>query len=145
MNFVTRSSSSSLSATSPSRPARVIKQTRLGLLAHKIDHLREDRFRRMEKLGVVPGDTLIPVSVWFPFSAVGGGAKNIALARQDKIGMDRKVEISQARFEEIDGTAGIDRPDHAVLLQLLDIFHATAIEHGVEAVRDKRPVEVGAE
>jgi hypothetical protein len=30
-------------------------------------------------------------------------------------------------------------------LQLLDIFHAAAIEHGIAAVRDKGAVEVGAE
>ena len=71
MNFVTRSSSSSLSATSPSRPARVIEQARLGLLVHKIDHFREDRFGRMKKLGVIARDPLIPVSVRLPFSAVG--------------------------------------------------------------------------
>ena len=59
--------------------------------------------------------------------------------------MDRELEIGQARFEQIDGPAGVDRPDDAVLLQLLDVFHAAAIEHGIAAVRDKRAVEVGAE
>ena len=59
--------------------------------------------------------------------------------------MDRELEIGQARFEQIDGPAGIDRPDDAVLLQLLDVFHAAAIEHGIAAVRDQRAVEIGAE
>jgi hypothetical protein len=59
--------------------------------------------------------------------------------------MNRKIEISQARFEEIDGTAGVDGPDHAPLLHLLDLFHAAAIENGVEAMRDQRPIEVSAE
>ena len=58
--------------------------------------------------------------------------------------MDRKLEIAQARFEEIDGSAGINRPDDAIILQLLHIFHAVMIEHGISAVRDKGAVEVGA-
>ena len=123
----------------------VIEQARFGLLVHKIDDLRQDRLGRMKKLGVIARDPLVPVSVRLPFSAVGGGPKDVALARQDEIGMDRELEIGQARFEQIDGPAGIDRPDDAVLLQLLDVFHAAAIEHRIAAVRDEGAVEIGAE
>ena len=59
--------------------------------------------------------------------------------------MDRELEIRQARLEQIDGAAGVDRPNDAVRLQLLDVFHAIAIEHGIVAVRDQSAVEIGAE
>ena len=59
--------------------------------------------------------------------------------------MDRELEIGQARFEQIDGPSGINRPDNAIVLQLFDMFHAATIEHGISTVRDKGAVEVGAE
>src|SRR5947207_755534 len=96
----------------------VIEQTRLRFLIHKIDDLRENGLRRVKKLGVLARDALIPITEWFPFSIVGRGAKDVALARENEIGMDRELEIRQARFEQFDGTAGVDRPEDAGLLQL---------------------------
>src|SRR5205823_6662803 len=98
-----------------------------------------------KKLGVLTRDPLVPVTKRFPFPAVGRGPKDVALACKDEIGMNRELKIRQARFEQFDGPAGVDRPNDAVLLKLFDIFHAAAIEHGIAAVRDECAVEVGAE
>ena len=59
--------------------------------------------------------------------------------------MDRKLEIHEARLEQVDGASGVDRPEDAVRLQLLDVFHAAAIEDGIFSVRDQGTVEIGAE
>ena len=123
----------------------VIEEASPGLVIHKVDHFCEDRFGRVKKLGVLTRDPLVPVTKRFPFPAVRRGPKYVALARENEIGMNRELKIGQARFEQFDGPAGVDRPDDAVFLKLLDIFHAAAIEHRIAAVRDERAVEVGAE
>ena len=146
MNLVTRSISSSLSAIKPFQAGRVIEQTRLGLLIHEIDHLREDRRSRVEKFGVIArARAHSNLRYGFPFSSVGRGTKYVALARQDEIGMDRKIEIGQARFQEIDGTAGIDCPDRRHSPAAPQSLHASTIEHRIAAMRDESSVEVSAE
>jgi hypothetical protein len=87
----------------------------------------------------------VPVPERFPFLSVCSGTKDFALRRENKIGADRKFEIRQARFEQIDRSAGIDRPKYAFLLQIADQLHALAIEHGLAHARDHRAVEIDAE
>ena len=127
------------------QPRGVIKQACFGLLGHKIDHLSQDRFRRLKKLGVLPRDSFVPVSKRLPFSPIRRRAKHVALARQNKIGVDRELQIDEARLKQIDRTARVDRPENAIVLKLLDVFHAGAIKHRLAAVRDEGAVEVGAE
>ena len=59
--------------------------------------------------------------------------------------MDWEFEIGQARLEQIDGPAGIDRPNDAIFLELFDVFHAATIEHRIVAMRHERAIEIGAE
>ena len=59
--------------------------------------------------------------------------------------MNRKFEIDQAGLEQLDGTAGVDRPHRAFVLQFTDQLHAARIEHRIVIVCDQRAVEVGAE
>jgi hypothetical protein len=99
----------------------------------------------LKKLGVFARDPFVPIPVRLPFSAIGGRPKHVAFAGEDKIGVNREFEIGQARLEQIDRTAGVDRPNHPILLKRLDILHATAVEHRIAAVRHEGAIEIGAE
>ena len=59
--------------------------------------------------------------------------------------MNRKIEIGQARFEQLNRAPGIDCPDHAIILQRPNHFQATRIEHRIAGVRDEGAVKIGAE
>lgn len=59
--------------------------------------------------------------------------------------MNGEFKIRQARFEEVDGTTRVDRPENTVGLHRLDMLKAAGIEHGIIPVRDKRPIEIRAE
>src|SRR3954470_9379547 len=87
---------------------------------------------------------IVPIAKRFPAAAIFGRAKNVALARQDEVGMNRESKIHQTGFEQVNGPPGIDCPDYAFRLQRLDALHATAVEHGIAPMRDERSVEIGA-
>src|ERR1043166_5558672 len=100
----------------------------------------------MKQFGMIAGDPLIPIAIRLPFSsAVRRRTKDVAFARQDEIGVDRKIEIGQARFEQFHGPAGIDRPEDTSFLQLFDLLHAAAIQSWIAPVSDQGAVEVAAE
>src|SRR3954451_13689675 len=89
--------------------------------------------------------TIVPVAKRFPAAAIFGRAKNVALTRQDEVGVNREFKIDQTGFEQVNGPPGIDRPNYAFRLQRLDALHATAVEYGIAPTSDQRSVEIGAE
>ena len=122
---------------------RFVDDARLGLAADEIDHLREDGGGGLVKLGVGVRAARIPIAKRFP--AVLCRAKNIALARENKVRLEREGKILQAFLEQADRTAGVNGPERAVPLQLADQLHAVAIKDRVTRVRDERAIEIGAE
>ena len=75
-------------------------------------------------------------------SAVLRGAKNVALAGEDEVRVNRELEIDEARFEKVYRAPGIDRPDYALGLQRLDAFYAAAVENRIGPMRDEGSVEI---
>ena len=120
-----------------------VDDSRFGLVADEIDDLSQDRSGGIVELDVglrAPG---IPIAVGFP--AVGGGSKDVPLAREDKIGEQREGKIFQTFFEQTHRAAGVDRPDDAAALKFGDQFHAIAIEDRIARMRNERAVEIGAD
>ena len=67
------------------------------------------------KLGVRLRATGVPIAERFP--AACRWSKDIPLAGQDEIGLQRESEIFQSFLEQGNGTAGVDCPDGAAALQ----------------------------
>jgi hypothetical protein len=92
------------------------------------------------------GDPIVPIAKRLPFrTAVGRPAENIAFAGEDEIRVNGKFKIGQARFQQVDGPAGIYGPERALPLQRGDLLEAVGIEDGIAAVRDEGAVKIGAE
>src|SRR2546421_1704840 len=129
----------------PFQSGAVVKQSRLRFLIYKIDDLSQDRLGGMKKLGVLAGDAFVPVSKRFPFFTVRRRPKDVAFARENEIGMNRKFQICQARFEKLNGAARVDGPKGATRLEFFDVLHAFEIEDRSAPVGDQGAVEIGAE
>jgi len=100
----------------------------------------------VKQLSVFARYSLIPVSKRFPFRlAVGRRPKDVALAGEDEIGMNGKIQIGQAGFQQIDRTASVDRPGRALFLQAGNVLEAVAVEHGLAAMGDERAVKISAD
>src|SRR4051794_27215253 len=90
-------------------------------------------------------DPVIPVAERLPFTAVCRRPKDVALARQDEIGMNREFEVRQAGFEQLDGPARVDGPKNTFPLESFDMFQASRIEDRLTSVGYQGAVEIGAE
>src|SRR5437868_13419329 len=108
----------------PFQSGAVVKQSRLCFLIHKIDDLSQDRLGGMEKLGMLAGDAFVPVSKRLPFSTVRRRPIDVPFAGENEIGMNRKFQIHQARFEELNGATGVDGPKGATRPESSDLLHA---------------------
>src|SRR6266536_1017749 len=95
----------------------VVDKTRFRVLVHEIHDFGKDRVSRRKQFGVVARAPLVPIPKWLPFISVLAGAKDIAFGCKDEIWADGECEISKPGFEQINGTARVNRPDRASLLQ----------------------------
>src|SRR5437660_6818791 len=96
----------------------MIDQARFCLLIYKIDNFREHRLRRVEKFRMLACATFVPIAKGFPFCSIFSPAKHVAFARENEIGPHRKREIGETGLKQVDGAAGVDREEHAIVLQI---------------------------
>ena len=94
---------------------------------------------------MIAGAALVPVAKRFPFISIAPRTKNIALSREDKIWLDGKREIGESGFEQIDGAAGVDRPDRTGPLQFANQFHALRVENWLANAGHECAIEIDAE
>jgi hypothetical protein len=61
----------------------------------------------MKKLGMFAGHPFIPVAKGLPTIAVCRRPKDVAFAGQDKVRMDRELEVGQAGLEQVYRSPGV--------------------------------------
>src|SRR5437667_49638 len=98
----------------------MIDQARFCLLIYKIDNFREHRLRRVKQFRMLACATFVPIAKGFPFCSIFSPAKHVAFARENEIGPHRKREIGETGLKQVDGAAGVDREEHAIVLQIAE-------------------------
>ena len=88
---------------------------------------------------------LIPIPKWLPFVSVLPRAKNIPLGREDEVRADGKCEIGETRFEQINGTTRVNRPDRTGILQFANQFHALRVQNWFANSGHQGAIEINAQ